>query len=281
QLSTSWAGSTIAAGEFQRVVHIWDLASRKHLGKFETVLGIGKGSYLSIASNGKWCICAAFEDEGVAMYSTAEGNEIWRRKDLGELRSVRIAVDEGRVYCCCDSCHILNWETGETIETLPDVRRVWESPYEPLALLEKKNLVFQTPDEQTIASVERETFAVLSVSFAPGLVCISESGGPIRCLNSQTGAEIWRYSLSDEHFLKLGFNDQNRTFVGVCWEYKRGGKFRLYKFEPESGKTSVVAELPTAATFAFCQRGSRLLSSNGSIIDTDTGQTEEVLTFPT
>lgn len=280
-VATSWSGSVIAAGEFERTVHVWDLAAARQLATFDTILDFG-GTRLAITGDGKNCIAAAYHVEGVAAYSTSDGTETWRRKDLKKVQTVRVSLDERRVYCCFDekSCQVLNRDTGKTMKTWAGVRDVWENPYQPVMLLEKRALVLQSPDERKITTVARETFAVLCVAFAPGLVCVSESGGPLRCLDTQTGEEHWRFAEKGQHFLTLAFAEKAEAFVGVCWPYERGGSFRLLRFEPGSGQASVVTDLGQSGEFAFCQRGTRLLSSDGSVIDSATGRRESVLAFP-
>src|SRR5262249_2314507 len=125
-----------------------------------------------------------------------------------------------------------------------------------------------------------ESFGVLCVAFAPGSVCVSESTGPLRCLDTQTGDERWRFQEKGQHFLKMAFSEHAQAFVGVCWPYERGGSFRLLRFEPQSGDVSAVTELGNAGKFEFCLRGTRLLSSDGSVLDSATGHPEGMLAFP-
>jgi hypothetical protein len=279
-LATNWSSSVIAAAEFERTVHIWDVTRRAKLATFPTSFDFG-GTRLAITPDGRNCIAAAYHVEGIAEYLTADGSETWRRKDLQKAQTLRISLDGRRVYACFDnrSCQILNRETGKTIKNWAGVRDVWESPYEPVMLLEKRSLELQSPEERKIASFPAETFAVLSVAFGPGLLCVSESTGPLRCLDTQAGEERWRFRESGQHFLKLAFAEQAQAFVGVCWPYERGGSFRLLRFEPQSGAAAVVSELGKAGGFEFCLRGTRLLSSDGSIMDSATGRREGQLAF--
>jgi len=147
-------------------------------------------------------------------------------------------------------------------------------------LVEKRTLVLQTPKDKKLATFARESFAVLCVAFAPGLICISKSTGPLRCLRTKTGEEVWHFTQKDQHFLELAYAEENKVFVGVCWPYERGGSHRLLRFAPQSGDLTEVLDLGPSGEFAFCQRGSRLISSNGSVIDSVTGRTEFTLPFP-
>jgi hypothetical protein len=220
--------------------------------------------------------------EGIAGYSASDGTELWRRKDLKKTQTLRVSLDGRRVYACFDnrSCQVLNRETGKTIKTWAGVRDVWESPYQPVMLLEKRTLILQSLEERKIASIPAETFAVLCVAFGPDVVCVSESTGSLRCLDTKIGEERWRFQEKGQHFLELAFAEQAQAFVGVCWPYERGGSFRLLRFEPQSGESSVVTELGKAGQFEFCLRGTRLLTSDGSVMDSVTGRREGMLAFP-
>lgn len=279
--ASSWSGSVIAAAEFEHTVHIWDVTTERHLATFPTIMDFG-GTRVAVTPDGTNCIAAAYHVEGIAGYAASDGTEVWRRKDLKKTQTLRVSLDGRRVYACFDSrtCQVLNRETGKTIKTWAGVRDVWESPYQPVMLLEKRALVLQSPEEEKIATIPAETFAVLCVAFGPGLVCVSESTGPLRCLDTQTGVERWRFQEKGQHFLELAFAEQAQAFVGVCWPYERGGSFRLLRLEPQSGAASVVAELGKAGEFEFCLRGTRLLSSDGSVMDSATGNCVGKLAFP-
>lgn len=281
-LASSWSGSVIAAAEFEHTAHVWDVAAQMHLATFPTIMDAG-GNRLTVTPDGKNCIAAAYHVEGIASYSVADGTETWRRKDLKKTQTLRAALDGRRVFACFDnrSCQVLNRETGKTIKTWAGVRNVWESPYQPVMLLEKRPLLLQSQDERKIATIPAETFAVLDVAFGPGLVCVTESTGPLRCLDTQTGEERWRFQEKGQHFLDLAFAEQAQAFVGVCWPYERGGSFRLLRFEPQTGASFFVTDLDNAAEFKFCLRGTRLLAADGSIMDSATGQHVGKLAFPT
>jgi len=280
QLAASFSGSHIAAGEFEGTVHVWDLATAKLTTAFPTILDFG-GTRLAITGDGRCCLTAAYHVEGLAAYAANDGTELWRRRDLKKAQAVRLSIDDRRIYCSFDrkACHVLNRESGKTIRTLPGVRDVWESPYEPLMLLEKRTLVLQALDGKKVASIGRESFAVLRVAFAPGLVCVGESGGPLRCLSTYTGQEVWRYSQRGRHVVELAYAEAAKAFVGVSWAYEHGGPSRLLRFGQESGQASEVSELRHTEDRTFCQRGSRLLSSDGSVVDSATGRSEPNLPF--
>jgi hypothetical protein len=281
QLATSLNGAIVAAGQFERRVHIWDVTERKLRGTLETILDFG-GRRLAITEDGQCCIAGAYRIEGIAAYSTSDGTEVWRRKDLKKVQKIQSSLDGRRVFCSFDAkpCHVLNRETGRTRRTLTGVRSVWESPYEPLTLLVKRELVLQSEAGKKLAAIPCKSFAVLSVAFAPGFVCVSESAGPTRCLSTQDGREIWRSTEAGEHALRLAFDERSQAFVGVCWSYEVSGPHLLRSFALRNGESTRLTELPALGEFEFAQRGSRLLSSDGFLFDTATGSRVDQFDFP-
>jgi hypothetical protein len=91
-------------------------------------------------------------------------------------------------------------------------------------------------------------------------------------LDTQTGAERWRFAEKGQHFLQIAFAEHAGAFVRVCWPYEHGGAFRLFRFEAQSGKASVITDLDQAGEFEFCLCGTRLLSSDGLLMDSATGR---------
>jgi len=94
--ASSWSGSVIAAAEFERTVHVWDVASERHLATFPTIMSPG-GTRLAVTPDGKTCIAAAYHVEGIAGYAASTGAEVWRRKDLKKTQTLRVSLDGRRV----------------------------------------------------------------------------------------------------------------------------------------------------------------------------------------
>jgi WD40 repeat protein len=273
-VATSWAGQVFAAAEFETHVHVWDLELERRLSSFAASLDFG-GSRLAVTTDGRHCAVAAYKVHGVGYYSVRDGAEVWRRTDLKKIQRVRFSLDDKVLYCCFDDrpCHLLDRHTGATISALRSVRESWESPYDPVALHDKKNLELWGSQGCRVAVVQRTTFAVLSAAFAPGLFCISESGGAVRCLDVQSGREVWTYVPPvNAHVLELGYDEQAGAFFGVEWPYDPGGPKRLIRLDPCDGKRKVVVNLGVPAEAAFCMRGSRLITSAGKVLDVATGR---------
>ncbi len=178
-LAASYAGPVMAIGEFEKTVHLWNVAEPKCLGTLDTVLDFG-GDRLAVTGDGKQVVAGSWT-KGVAAYCTTSLNAQWHRKDLKHPQYIRISVDDKRIICCLDTkpCQELDRSTGETIRTFRGVRELWESPYDPVRLVVNLNRrrFLQTLDGEKLFEIPKETFAILSTAFSPGFVCTSESGG--------------------------------------------------------------------------------------------------------
>ncbi len=272
-VATSHDGLAVALAEFERNAYVWDMETRSLVSTFRTTLDFG-GTRLAITSDGRHCVVGAYNVYGIAAYSSETGQEVWRRKDLKKVHYIRISPNDECVYCGFSgkTFNVLNLATGSTKATWRGVKDVWESAYEPALLIEKRDLILRTVDNRQIATVPRTTFAVLSVAFGPGRACVSESGGPVRCLDTENGIEIWRFSPEPgSHFLRLAFCDSIGRFVGIIWPYEHGDPFKLIQFFSESGRPQEITTLPQAAEYEFCRKGAKLVSSDGNIWDVSSG----------
>jgi WD40 repeat protein len=273
-IATSHDGSLVALAEIERRVYVWDLKTRSLVSSLTTTVGF-LGGPLAITSDGRHCITGAYYVHGIAAYTSKTGREIWRRKDLKKVASISVSRDGKRLLCGIQgrSFQILDRKTGSTITKLRGVKHAWESPYEPVELAEKRDLRLCTSDNKPIATIPRVTFAVLHVAFGPQHVCVSESTGPVRCLDTGSGDESWRFTPQRGlHVLRLAYCESDACFVGVAWPYEHGGSKLLLRFNLGSGRARLITQIGEPCENEFCQKGSRLITSDGTIWDVSTGK---------
>lgn len=272
QLAVSLAGERIAAAEFEQRVHVWDLATRSPVSTFDTILDFG-GRRLAIAGDGRYCVVGAFRTHGVACYLADSGSGVWRRKDIKRIQRVRFSPDNLRVIVGCDRAisHILARETGETLAVFRGVKDVIESPWQPILLSSENSLELRTLEHQRITTIPRVTFTELDAAFGPCCVCISESTGPVRCCDSETGRELWRHWEDGRHVLRLCCRSSDHCFLGVDWAYRTGGNHRLLRFDAQTGHVGLIADIGQTAKAEFCLEGMCLVTAEGDIMDTRTG----------
>jgi WD40 repeat protein len=285
-LYAPYDGPRVVGAEFEVTVYVWDLAARRRVSTFATALDYG-GYRLAINPRGDLCAVASYNLGGLACYAADTGEVVCIRDDLEKLQRVAYSPDGSRLYCGAERgpLVVLDAETGADIDRYRAADKAFCSPFEPVELLSKRGkspLELRVVGGKRLATLERTTFAILDVAFGPDRLCMTESGGPVRCLGTENGDELWRYTpRAGRHVLRLGYAVTAAAFIGVEWPYAKGGVKRLLRFDPGSGRATLVAtvEKPCAKE-VFCSRGSALLTTEGELIDVVTGAAKRAFRFP-
>ncbi len=282
-IATSFDGSVIAVAEFERHVQIWDVHSQHRIAAFGTTLDFG-GTRLAISRDGRSCVVGAYHVHGIALYDASRGGELWRRKDLKRVQKIRVTIDDQRILCGFDgkSFQTLDLKNGCSEQSFRGVQDFWQSPYDPVIVLDRKGRDYKlaTSQNKQIATISRTTFAALDFAFSPRKVCISESGGPVRCFQVTDGALLWQWEPGKGiHVLDLAYNEAQNRFAAITWPYQMGGDRRLVILDPDTGEARTIAPLAGADEHAFCCRGSLLVTSDGKLRDAATAEVLAVLDF--
>lgn len=285
-------GPRIVAGDNANNVYVCQFKGRKRIMTFKALLD-SLGSRLAINPRGDICAVGSDRFGGLTCYAADTGDVICVRDDLGRLHRVSYSHDGSRLYCYRNAGRltVLDAETGEDVDRYPLISRLYGGPFQPIELLDKTSskgqgdtgpVELRKVDGKRIASIVRETFAILDVAFGPDRLCITESGGPVRCLETEHGAEVWRYTpRPNRHILKLAYSPKAKAFFGIEWPYVSGGIKQLLRFDPEAGEPTLVTKIVRRSAYeVFCSRGDALLTSEGELIDVATGATQQVFRFP-
>lgn len=281
-LASSWSGKFLAAAEFKSAVSVWSLETLKKLAQFDTILDFG-GHRLAIGADGSRCVAGAYQVHGIACYDAQSGEKIWQRKDLKKVQTISISPGQSEVVCgfADGPLQILRIRDGKTLQKIRGCSDLQISPLEPVQMVDKAKPQLQTLDASTFARIERESFAILSVAFGHGAVAISEATGPVRCFETTTGRNLWRYKgPPGTHALELGYHFQLRRFLAVERPYEKGGIKTLLLLDAQTGKVEAKRPLDESATETFCSAGARLVSSDGWMIDSATGRLVGQFDFP-
>jgi hypothetical protein len=196
---------------------------------------------------------------------------MWGRGDLGRPQHISFSSSDDVIVSTDDNVtYILGGSDGSMLARFEKVDRLIESGW--------RSFVFQSREQMEIRGsdgfvrvVPRQTFDELAVAFSPSQVCISESGGPVRCVEIESGVELWRYSSNGRHVVQLCYRQAEDTFVAIEVEYEHGGRRQLLRFDASSGRMRMVSEIDSARETAFCFDGSRIVTAGGSMIDSATG----------
>jgi WD40 repeat protein len=282
-IAASYDGSVVVVAEFARHVQTWDVVHRRRIAAFETTLDEG-GFRLAVSRDGKHCAAGAWREDGIAVYEAATGKEVWRRKDLEEVQKIRFSKSDQQILCGFEGGVVkrLDLTTGRSIESRRGVHDVLESPHDSVVVFVTRDREYRLLNAggDLIKSLPRKTFAALDFAFGPKKLCISESGGSVRCFDVANGEQLWEHDPGRGVSARnLGYNEFADEFAAITWPYQKGGEHQLKTFDPTTGRVRATHPIPDAHEFAFCCKGSLLLSSEGKLRETATGDVCDVFEF--
>lgn len=280
QLATS--GEIVAAVDANDTIHVWSIASYTKLCEV-TPFPKAPGIRVALSRDGGTLYAGSWYAGGVIGYSLSEFRELWRRKDLVRFSSITADGWDGGLYCCFDGRASIRLDppNGQTAEKLRGVKEIYASSHGDCYLVGGKHLDIVSKPTITRFAIPRLTFAVLAVAFAPDCVALSESGGPIRCLSLETGAENWRHMPEPGvHLTDLAFCESLNLFVGIEWAYKSGGLHRLVSLTKSAGARAIIGDVPEASDQIFVASGNLLVNSEGHVIEVNSGKVLRRLNFP-
>jgi len=273
EIAVSRDSSFIGLADFNGKIHLWNLDTVGKIGNIRTVYDFG-GQRLALSHDGKKCFAASYQKEILACYTIPNGNIQWQHANIRGIQKIVVSKDGQKAYCEVDSKSFLSFDinTGGSLPVYQKAKDIHESIYDDVYLLEKDNLELWCCDEKLAFSIDRVSFAILSVCFGKGLFCISESGSIVRCFEISNGNEAWRYNPpSGSHVLELGYMKKENAFVGVEWPYEKGGRMKLIRFDKNTGRPSLIREFESVAGLKFTPSGDHLLTSEGHLININNG----------
>jgi len=283
QLAGSHDWPLIAAGHFEHKVEIWNVTTFQKVTEFDTPLDFG-GHRLAISSDGKILLAGSYYAPGLAAFSIPENSSLWRRTDLRQLQNLDLSSYDVTVAAGFEKgpLHVLQIENGETIEQMRGAERRHSSPFTNVHLYEKRTLELHSPKHAKPVKIKREEFGVLSVCFSPDAVVISEATGPVRCFALDDGSLRWHYQPSAGwHVLELGYNSFKRVFLGIERHYdSRDTIYPLRFFDERTGEVVHSAPTEQASEYCFGLQGTRLISTDGWVLDTGDAKLIGSLEFP-
>jgi hypothetical protein len=266
----SSTGQRVALGAWEHSVVVVDLATGLSSKRLETTFDSG-GDRLAISDELNSLIAAAYYKYGLASYCCATGRERWRRKDIQKVQQISLSRDGLSAYCGREgaSLAVVDLRNGSTTRMVRGARAMRDSRFESVKFLDTRTPQLVDDDLRRRWSLRRTTFAFLDVCFAPGLVLLSEAGGPVRCIDIEGGEEQWRYTPKEgRHVLHLGYHEAARCLLGVEWPYVEGGAKRLIRWSPLDGTVLDSMILGQPADCCFALRGEVIVLSDGRVVST-------------
>jgi hypothetical protein len=282
-LSTCRLSHRLAASFWEKTVQIWDLDLKEKVGQFDTGRVDGSNQ-LHLDLKGELGVVAAWSAGsrgGVACFEIPAGKLIWHRADLRHAQGISFSTDgqslwfqpnEGRVQR-------LDAHSGGTVEKLTGVKHIHPNPYSSEVFIEKRSGGYVLRGVKDFA-IPKITFAILDVAFGPESLSVTESTGPVRCLDCHSGAELWRYEpAKNNHILRLWYREPDKSFYGVQWQYHLGGAHKLLRFDGKSGSVEEICQIRSWEE-AVCVGLDCLVASTGALISLSNGKPLGQLDFP-
>lgn len=288
QIATTREGTMVACGEYERIVHVFELATGKRIARFESDLDSG-GSRLAIDPNGKYCAVGSYDHKSLTL-TDLHGRMCWRRADLGRIDRVAFTHDGDLVLCSYSHGVVCQFDvrTGEMVRFTNSKREllgatwVLRSPHDDFFVIDQVKHEILVADHclKRVAILKRKTFGMIGNAFAPEFLCISESGGPVTCYHLPSGREVWELRFEEGvHAVGLEYNEESRHFSAVTWPYVKGGPHVLLAIGECDGRVLMSTRLPDSACFGFVGRGTKLILGDGQIYSTAAGECIGALEF--
>lgn len=289
-IATTRTGTRVAVGSYETRVAVWDIKRGKQISEFDTVLdGVGD---LAITPDGRFVVAGQYHAAGTGCYDAKTGDPLWVRKELKRLNSVEILPDGSRAWCAFSEGpgRAVDVATGETLETLRGARGVYAGTFDPVVYVEGTPQRIVNTDTGKI--LKQKWADVWTAAFAPGLVCLSGSiaytpGSKVGdtwarwCVDVSTGEVVWRQSgKGNGGSGELGYDERAGVFVGLTSD-RKNRNVKLVRFAARTGECVGTIALPgSLPEVGFVLGGSGMLSWDGRVIDTETGDVVNRLAFP-
>ncbi len=293
-IATSYDGAVIATGEFKRHVYTWNIEAKKLLADFDSVLEFG-GSRLAVSGDGQLCAAGAYfgiTEKGyaggsVAVHETLSGKMLWQNRSIKRVQGLNFSMHWPHTLLAVFSdqpLHVINVESGLTMRKIRGIRSLYESPHGPIQFRESSSgySLCNSETEKEIGRLKRHSFSTLDVTFSDDAVLVSEAGGPTTCYDLRDCSQAWVLDLEKgHHLLKITYNEKTQEFLGIDWNYEKGGDREILWLDEATGAVKrrlVVTGTPWEAEFAM--RGTLLITCDGVMIDTCNGREIASLGFP-
>jgi len=228
------------------------------------------------------CVAASWKKgkrDGVACYDARSGQTIWHRPDLRRVQGLRFSALGEAIWCSMEGGPVrrLDARTGLTLATIRAVQDVVESPYSDHSL-QLRRAEFSIEGAKSIR-VPRLTFGMLDAAFSPDALCLTEAGGPVRCLDCDTASERWRYQPPHSHHVLRISSQADQSFYGVQWGYEHGGSVTLIRLSHDHGAFTEVCCLNSFPD-ACCFGADVVVTSAGDVVSLSQGKILRQLAFP-
>lgn len=283
ELSASKNPAHIAAAFFENTVQVWDVRSRDKIIEFPTVFCAGAKN-LAFAPGGKLLVAAKSTGLGIiAGYNALTGELLWEHRRIGYPSRICFDATGDRLWCTVNrkSIEFLDPKTGSTVDRIYGVSEYAEGPdaWRLTVPAKERGSAMTLRSQDSQFDIEKLTFALLDLSFAADCVCLTEAGGPVRCISFADGEERWRFFPKGSHIVQLCYSANLNVFFGISSSSKEARRKQLLQFDAESGACREICTLD-GWEHVFLSRLEQIVTSSGEIRSLRDGDLLGRLPFP-
>ncbi len=211
------------------------------------------GARIAVTDDGSRFYTAAYHVHGVTAWRTSGPLQIWQRKDLKKTQHLALSSDGTRLFASVEGrgTFLLCAESGTDCGHWRGIKTVIAGPGSLYARAGSR-LDLCRLDGALIGEASRKTSGVLSAAFGASVVCFSEVCGPVSFFSTASFEEVWRYDPPPgSHVLRVSFRPHTETFIGIQWEYERGGPYRLIEMAPSRRTVTALRSRASDGALAF------------------------------
>lgn len=273
--STTVNGNRFAVSEWEKKVQVWDI-EKGFVCKIETDIISGMSNAISISESGNQLAIAGYDQNTITLYDIDKGTISWQRKDLKEPATVIILNRYLSLIFIDTENHgafFLDRETGKTIERLQSIEFVRENSYSNIDQFERKSVstLINRTNRSAIGSFKHKSFAILDACFSSDKIICSYSGNPLEAVSLTSFQTLWTTRVVG-HFLEIEYCKELNKILGIRWEYETGGPKFLSYINIDNGFVEKEINIGEPNEVGFLKRGQFLLTSQGNLYSTISGQ---------
>jgi hypothetical protein len=288
-LSRANAGSLVAAVTTSESLLVWNSATNRKVTELSFHF-IADPDYFAVSKDGRRCFgclesCHSWEaakapgNGWVVCLDLVTGKPIWERRDLKGERSVTLSSAGDRVFCGNSSgAEIVTAADGQSLGRVKGARKIVASRFSERMLVLKAVPELMTTAFQPVARLPRSKSPdLLNAAFGKETVLIGEPGKGLRCFSSDSGCLLWESA--PMHVREIAYSSARNCFYGHQLDESGAKSDRLISWETMTGKETEVCKLKTDK-WVFIRDASRVLATDGTCIDCQSGRKLKRLSFP-
>lgn len=274
-ISTTVKGNRFAVSEWEKKVQVWDI-EKGFVGKIETDIVSGMSNAICISECGNQLAIAGYDQNTVTLYDIDKGTITWQRKDLKEPATVIILNCYPNLIFVDTENHgtfFLDRETGKINQKITEVEFIRENPYSCIDQFEKASasLFINRENQRKLNRFNHKSFAILDACFSKSEIICAYSTNPLEAISLKSFQTIWTTNVVG-HFLEIEYCEQLHKVLGIRWEYEKGGPKYLSYINIDTGTIEKEINLGEPIAVGFLKRGNFIVTSQGNLYSTITGQ---------